>query len=186
MPTRSDALDLLYETTKTDSLRRHGLALEAVMRQAARRAGGDEEQWAITGLLHDFDYEAHPQEHPFWGRPVLEERGYPAEVVVAIQGHATFSGVARDTEMARWLFALDELTGFVMAVAMVQPGRDVSAVKTSSVRKKLKDKAFARGVLREDIALGSEELGIPVEELVELVVAGLTPIAAELGLGSSQ
>lgn len=186
MPTRSDALDLLYQTTQSDSLRRHGLALEAVMRQAARRTGGDEEEWAITGLLHDFDYEAHPKEHPFWGRPVLESKGYPPQVVMAIQGHATFSGVARETDMARWLFALDELTGFVMAVAMVQPGRDVSAVKTSSVRKKLKDKAFARSVLREDIALGSEELGIPVEELVELVVAGLTPIAADLGLGASQ
>lgn len=186
MPTRSDALDLLHETTQSDSLRRHGLALEAVMRQAARRTGGDEEEWAITGLLHDFDYEAHPQEHPFWGRPVLESRGYSTEVVMAIQGHATFSGVARETDMARWLFALDELTGFVMAVAMVQPGRDVAAVKTSSVRKKLKDKAFARSVLREDISLGSEELGIPVEELVELVVAGLTPIAADLGLGPSQ
>ena len=186
VPTRADAVELLYETTLTDSLRRHGLALEAVMCQAARRVGGDEEQWGITGLLHDFDYEAHPEEHPFWGRPVLEGKGYPPEVVLAIQGHATFSGVARETEMARWLFALDELTGFVMAVAMVQPGRQVSAVKTSSVRKKLRDKAFARSVLREDIALGSEELGVDVDELVELVVAGLTPIAAELGLGSFQ
>ena len=126
MPTRADALDLLYETTQIETivaeethLRRHGLALEAVMRQAARRVAGDEEQWAITGLLHDFDYEAHPKEHPFWGRPVLESRGYSPEVVLAIQGHATFSGVPRDSEMARWLFALDELTGFVMAVAMV-------------------------------------------------------------------
>ncbi|MGC2191024.1 MAG: HD domain-containing protein [Candidatus Dormiibacterota bacterium] len=186
MPTRADALELLYQTTKTDSLRRHGLAVEAVMRQAARRAGGDEEEWAITGLLHDFDYEAHPKEHPFWGRPVLESQGYPKEVVLAIQGHANFSGVPRDTEMARWLFALDELTGFVMAVAMVQPERMVSTVKTSSVRKKLKDKSFARSVLREDIALGSEELGIEVEQLVELVVAGLSPIATELGLGSAQ
>jgi predicted hydrolase (HD superfamily) len=186
VPTRDDALALLHEHTKTDSLRRHGLALEAVMREAARRKSADEELWAITGLLHDFDYEAHPNEHPFWGRPVLEAGGYPEEVVLAIQGHATFSGVPRDTDMARWLFALDELTGFVMAVAMVQPGRQVSAVKSSSVRKKLKDKAFARSVLREDIALGSEELGIEVEELVELVVAGLTPIATDLGLGTAQ
>ncbi len=186
VPKRTDALALLYEHTKTESLRRHGLALEAVMRQAAHRASGDEELWAITGLLHDFDYEAHPDQHPFWGRPVLEAAGYPEEVVLAIQGHATFSGVPRTTDMARWLFALDELTGFVMAVAMVQPGRDVSAVKTSSVRKKLKDKAFARSVLREDIALGSQELGIAVEELVELVVAGLTPIATDLGLGAAQ
>lgn len=186
MPSRSDALALLHENTKTDSLRRHGLALEAVMRQAARRTRGDEEEWAIAGLLHDFDYEAHPDEHPFWGRPVLEARGYSPEVVLAIQGHATFSGVPRDTDMARWLFALDELTGFVIAVALVQPGRQVGAVKASSVRKKLKDKAFARSVLREDIARGSAELGVAVEDLVELVVAGLTPIASELGLGSSQ
>lgn len=186
VPSRDDALALLQEHTKTDSLRRHGLALEAVMRQAARRNSADEELWAITGLLHDFDYEAHPDQHPFWGRPVLEAAGYPEEVVLAIQGHATFSGVPRATDMARWLFALDELTGFVIAVAMVQPGREVSAVKSSSVRKKLKDKAFARSVLREDIALGSEELGIEVEELVELVVAGLAPIAADLGLGTAQ
>jgi len=184
MPTRAEALDLLYQNTKTESLRRHGLALEAVMRQAARRVGGDEELYAITGLLHDFDYEAHPGEHPFWGRPVLESLGYPASVVLAIQGHATFSGVARDTEMARWLFALDELTGFVIAVAMVQPGRQVDAVKSSSVRKKLKDKAFARSVLREDIELGRQELGVELEELIELIQAGLSPIAAELGLGA--
>jgi predicted hydrolase (HD superfamily) len=186
MPNRADALALLHEHTKTESLRRHGLALEAVMRKAARRTSGEEELWAITGLLHDFDYEAHPDQHPFWGRPVLEAAGYPEQVVLAIQGHATFSGVPRDTDLARWLFALDELTGFVMAVAMVQPGRQVSQVKSSSVRKKLKDKAFARSVLREDIALGSQELGIEVEELVELVVAGLTPIAADLGLGLAQ
>ncbi|MGH7612172.1 MAG: HDIG domain-containing metalloprotein [Candidatus Dormibacteria bacterium] len=182
MPDRTDALALLHETTQGESLRRHGLALEAVMREAARRVGGDEELWAIAGLLHDFDYEAHPQEHPFWGRPVLEARGYPQEVVVAIQGHATFSGVPRQTDMARWLFALDELTGFVMAVAMVQPGRQVGLVKSSSVRKKLKDRSFARSVLREDIALGAEELGVELEELVELVVRGLTPVASQLGL----
>ncbi|MGA2872323.1 MAG: HD domain-containing protein [Candidatus Dormibacteria bacterium] len=183
MPSRADALTLLYENTKTDSLRRHGLAVEAVMRVAARRSGGDEEQWGITGLLHDFDYEAHPAEHPFWGRPVLEERGYPSEVIRAIQGHASFSGVPRETEMAAWLFALDELTGFVIAVAMVQPGRRVDLVKASSVRKKLRDRSFARSVLREDIQLGSEELGVEIGELVELVVAALSPIATELGLG---
>ncbi|MGH7609495.1 MAG: HDIG domain-containing metalloprotein [Candidatus Dormibacteria bacterium] len=183
MPSRADALALLHETTAGESLRRHGLAVEAVMRAAARRAGADQELWAITGLLHDFDYEAHPEEHPFWGRPVLEAHGYPAEVVLAIQGHATFSGVARDSEMARWLFALDELTGFVVAVAMVQPGRQLALVKSSSVRKKLKDKSFARSVSREDIALGIEELGVELEELVALVVSGLAPVATELGLG---
>ena len=182
MPDRSDALALLYEHTKGDSLRRHGLAVEAVMRLAAARIGGDVEEWGITGLLHDFDYEAHPNEHPFWGRPVLEQHGYSEEVVLAIQGHANFSGVPRELPMARWLFALDELTGFVMAVAMVQPGREVARVQYPSVRKKLKDKAFARSVSRDDIQQGSSELGVEVEELVPLVVAGLTPLAAELGL----
>lgn len=153
------------------------------MRAAAQQVGGDPEVWGITGLLHDFDYEAHPQEHPFWGRPVLEQEGYSEEIVLAIQGHANFSGVPRDTEMARWLFALDELTGFVTAVAMVQPGRQVALVKPSSVTKKLKDKSFARTVSREDIAQGSGELGVPLERLVELVVAALSPLAAELGLG---
>jgi putative nucleotidyltransferase with HDIG domain len=186
MPTRDDAWKLLCEFTQSESLRKHMLAVEACVRAYARKNGTDEDAWALAALLHDFDYEAHPDEHPFWGRPVLEAAGYPEEVVLAIQGHATFSGVPRDTDMARWLFALDELTGFVMAVAMVQPGRQVSGVKSSSVRKKLKDKAFARSVLREDIALGSEELGIEVEELVELVVAGLTPIAADLGLGTAE
>lgn len=153
------------------------------MREAARRSGGNEELWGITGLLHDFDYEQHPEEHPFWGRPVLEAAAYPEEVVLAIQGHANFSGVPRTTDMARWLFALDELTGFVMAVAMVQPGRQVAAVKSSSVAKKLKDKSFARSVSREDIAQGVGELGVPLEDLVGLVVGALSPIAGELGLG---
>jgi len=183
MPDRTEALDLLHEHTKTDSLRRHGLALEAVMRVAAARNGGDPEIWGITGLLHDFDYEAHPEEHPFWGRPVLEAHGYPQEVVLAIQGHANFSGVPRESPMARWLFALDELTGFVMAVAMVQPGRAVASVRVQSVRKKLKDKAFARSVSRDDIAQGAAELGSELDELVQLVVDALAPIASEIGLG---
>jgi predicted hydrolase (HD superfamily) len=183
MPSRDDALALLHEHTKTESLRRHGLAVEATMRAAAQRNGEDPELWGLTGLLHDFDYEAHPEEHPFFGRPVLEGHGYPEEVVLAIQGHATFSGVPRETDMAKWLFALDELTGFVIAVALVQPGRQVAAVRAQSVRKKLKDKAFARSVSRDDITQGTGELGVPVEELVELIVGALTPISAEIGLG---
>ncbi len=176
MPTREDALATLHEHTKTDSLRRHGLAVEAVMRSAAARTGGDPDLWGITGLLHDFDYEAHPDEHPFWGRAVLEQEGYPQEVVLAIQGHANFSGVPRETEMARWLFAVDELTGFVMAVALVQPGREVARVRAASVAKKLKDKSFARTVSRDDITQGTTELGVPLEELVELVVGALVRI----------
>ncbi len=183
MPTREDALAILHEHTKSDSLRRHGLAVEAVMRSAASRTGGNPDLWGITGLLHDFDYEAHPDDHPFWGRAVLEREGYSQEVVLAIQGHANFSGVPRETEMARWLFALDELTGFVMAVALVQPGREVGRVRAASVAKKLRDKSFARTVSRDDISQGSQELGVPLEELVELVVGALSPIAGELGLG---
>ncbi|MHB8393103.1 MAG: HD domain-containing protein [Candidatus Dormibacteria bacterium] len=183
MPDRQDALALLQEHTKGDSLRRHGLAVEAVMRAAAERTGGDPAIWGITGLLHDFDYEGHPDEHPFWGRPVLEASGYSQEVVLAIQGHANFSGVPRETLLAKWLFAVDELTGFVMAVAMVQPGREMAAVRFQSVRKKLKDKAFARSVSRDDISQGAAELGVELEELVALVVSALSPVATELGLG---
>ncbi len=186
MPTREDALQLLYQHTRTESLRRHGLALEAVMRAAAQQQGAEEELWAVTGLLHDFDYEAHPDQHPFWGRPVLEAAGYPEEVVLAIQGHANFSGVPRETPLARWLFALDELTGFVIAVALVQPGHRVDLVQARSVRKKLKDRSFARSVLREDIVQGAEELGLELEQLVELVVGALTPLAASLGLGGPE
>jgi len=183
VPDRQDALALLQEHTKGDSLRRHGLAVEAVMRSAAERTGGDPTIWGITGLLHDFDYEGHPDEHPFWGRPVLEASGYSQEVVLAIQGHANFSGVPRETLLAKWLFAVDELTGFVMAVAMVQPGREMAAVRFQSVRKKLKDKAFARSVSRDDISQGAAELGVELEELVALVVSALSPVATELGLG---
>lgn len=183
VPDRRDAVALLHQHTKGESLRRHGLAVEAVMRAAAERSGGDLELWGITGLLHDFDYESHPDEHPFWGRPVLEAAGYPQVVVMAIQGHANFSGVPRETPMAKWLFALDELTGFLMAVAMVQPGREMAAVRFSSVRKKLKDKAFARSVNRQDILQGAAELEVELEELVGLAVSALTPIAPELGLG---
>lgn len=182
MPAREDALALLQEHTKTDSLRRHGLAVEAVMREVARRRGEDEELWGITGLLHDFDYEAHPDDHPRWGRPVLEAHGYPELVVRAIQGHATHGDVPRDTDLARWLFACDELTGFVLAVALVQPNREVDRVSAASVRKKLKDRAFARSVNREDITLGTGELGVELEELVPTIVTALAGASRDLGL----
>jgi predicted hydrolase (HD superfamily) len=182
VPSRQDALALLHEHTKTDSLRRHGLAVEAVMREVARRRGEDEELWGITGLLHDFDYEAHPDDHPRWGRPVLEARGFPDLLVRAIQAHATHGDVPRDTDLARWLFACDELTGFVVAVALVQPNREVDRVTAASVRRKLKDRSFARSVSREDIALGTAELGVELEELVPLIVAALLESRRDLGL----
>jgi predicted hydrolase (HD superfamily) len=185
VPTRDEALALLHEHTKTDSLRRHGLAVEAVMREVARRRGEDETLWGITGLLHDFDYEAHPDDHPRWGRPVLEAHGYPESLVRAIQAHATHGDVPRDTDLARWLFACDELTGFVLAVALVQPNREVDRVTAASVRKKLKDKAFARSVNRDDIALGTAELGVELEELVPMIVAALAGASRDLGLNQA-
>jgi putative nucleotidyltransferase with HDIG domain len=186
VPPREDALALLHEHTRTDSLRRHGLAVEAVMREVARRRGEDRELWGITGLLHDFDYEAHPDDHPRWGRPVLEAQGYPEAVVRAIQAHATHGDVPRDTDLARWLFACDELTGFVYAVALVQPNREVDRVTPASVRKKLKDRSFARSVSREDIALGTAELGVDLEELVPIIVAALAGASRDLGLSCGQ
>ena len=185
MPSRDDAIALLHEHTLSDRLRRHGLAVEAVMRQAAQRVGGDPESWGITGLLHDFDYEAHPTEHPFWGRTVLEAAGYPAEVVRAIQGHAIFTGVPRDTDMARWLFACDELTGFVMAVALVRPDHSVASVTPRSVRKKLKDRSFARSVSRTDIEAGLAELAVEADVLTQFVIDALTPVETTIGLGTS-
>ncbi len=185
MPTRDQALALLHEHTRSDRLRRHGLAVEAVMRRAADRVGGDPESWGIAGLLHDFDYEAHPTEHPFWGRPVLEAAGYPAEVVRAIQGHAIFTGVGRHTDMARWLFASDELTGFVTAVALVQPNHSVTSVTPRSVRKKLKDRSFARSVSRTDIEAGLAELAVEPDVLIQFVIDALTPVETTLGLGAA-
>jgi putative nucleotidyltransferase with HDIG domain len=182
MPTREAALALLLEHTRTEGLRRHALAVEAVMREVARRRGEDEELWGITGLLHDFDYEAHPDDHPRWGRPVLEAHGYPEVVVRAIQGHATHGDVPRDTDLARWLFACDELTGFVVAVALVQPNREVDRVTAASVRRKLRDRSFARSVSREDIALGTAELGVELEDLVPLIVTALSGSSRDLGL----
>src|SRR5919197_6725830 len=151
---REEAWELLCEYTKTEALRRHALSVEAVMRAAARKYGGDEETWGIVGLLHDFDYEQFPEQHPMKGKEILEARGVPAEIIYAIQCHADFTGYERRSMMDKMIFAVDELTGFVIACALVQPDKSLSAVKTSSVRKKLKDKAFARAVLRDDIWKG--------------------------------
>jgi predicted hydrolase (HD superfamily) len=179
---RDEALELLHEYTKTDQLRRHGVSVEAVMRAGARKHGGDEETWGIVGLLHDFDYEMFPDKHPMAGKPILEERGVPQEIVYAIQCHADFTGYERRTPMDRMIFAVDELTGFVIACALVQPDKSLAAVKTSSVRKKLKDKAFARAVIRDDIWKGMEELGADFDEHVQFVIDALKPIATEIGL----
>jgi putative nucleotidyltransferase with HDIG domain len=183
--TRDDAIEILHRYTKTDSLRKHALAVEQAMRACAKRYGGDEDRWGICGLLHDFDYEAYPtaEEHPFVGSKILEADGWDEELRRAILSHATYTGVPRDTPMAKALFACDELCGFLTACALVQPNKTLAEVKVKSVRKKLKDKAFARSVNREDILLGAEELGVDLDAHVEFVLGALCEIAPELGLG---
>ncbi len=186
MPTRADALALLFEHTQTESLRRHGLAVEGVLRLAATRQGADVELWGMTGLLHDFDYEAHPAEHPFWGRPILEAAGYPPEMIQAIQGHAVFTGVVRDTDLARWLFGCDELTGLVTAVALVHPTRSLAELEPRSVRRKLRDRGFARSVSRSEIEAGMADLAIEPDALIQFVIDGLATVAPVIGLGPTR
>lgn len=180
--TRDEAWALLCEHTKSDSLRKHGLAVEAAMRRLARRFGGDEETWAIVGLLHDFDYERDPTGHPQNGRPILEQAGVPGELVHAIQTHGDHLGIPRLTPLERSLYAVDELAGFVIAVALVRPTKRVSEVTAQSVRKKMKDKAFARAVSRDMLLAGASDLGVPFDELVGEVVAALTLVADRLGV----
>jgi putative nucleotidyltransferase with HDIG domain len=183
-PTREEAWALLTEQTRGESLLKHALAVEAAMRTYARRLGGDEEAWGAVGLLHDFDYERHPtlEEHPVKGAEMLRARGYPEEMIRAILSHAAHTGVARETPMERALFAVDELTGFVTAVALVRPDKKVSEVRPASVRKKMKDKAFARAVNREEILEGARLLGVEFEEHAQIVIDALAGIAERLGL----
>ena len=185
MPAYQEALDLFHEWTTTQSLRRHAYAVEASMAYYARKFGQDEEVWRITGLLHDMDYEKHPsiEEHPFVGVNVLRELGYGDEIIEAILGHATYSGVPRDSRMAKTLFAVDELSGFVTAVAFVRPTR-LEGMKAKSVVKKLKDKAFAAAVSRDDIRLGAEELGIVLSEHITNVITALQSEAERIDLAA--
>jgi predicted hydrolase (HD superfamily) len=189
MPDRADAWKLLCEYTKGDSLRRHALAVETAMRAAAARYGGaaaDAEEWGMVGLLHDFDYEMFPgaDEHPFKGATILCGRGYPDHFIRAIMGHATYTGVPRDTPLARALFATDELCGFLVACALVRPSKSLDDMEVSSVKKKLKDKAFARTVNREDIHQGVAELGVSLDEHIRFVIDALRPVQKEIGLNS--
>ena len=179
---RAAAYALLCEHTTGDSLRKHGLAVEAAMRRFAARSGGDADEWGITGLLHDFDYERDPDGHPQNGKPILERAGVPGSIVRAIQSHGDHTGIPRVTPMEKTLYAVDELCGFVTAVALVRPSKKVSEVEPSSVRKKMKDKAFARAVSREMMLAGADDLGVPFDELVVEVVAALGGIADRLGL----
>jgi predicted hydrolase (HD superfamily) len=179
---RDAAYALLCEHTKGDSLRKHGLAVEAAMRRFAFRFDGDELEWAVTGLLHDFDYERDPDGHPQNGKPILEQAGVPGKIVHAIQSHGDHTGVPRGTAMEKTLYAVDELCGFVTAVALVRPSKQVAEVEPASVRKKMKDKAFARAVSREMMLAGADDLGVPFDELVSEVVTALSSVADRLGL----
>jgi putative nucleotidyltransferase with HDIG domain len=189
LPTRDEALAILHQFTQSDSLRKHMLAVEASMRAYAEKFGEDPERWGLAGLIHDFDYERWPnQEHsPISGHPaegvrLLRERGWPEDILEAILGHAQYSGVPRTSRMAKTLFAVDELTGLVTATALVRPSKSVHEVDAKSVRKKMKDKAFARGVSREDVIRGAEELGVELDEHVQFVIAAMRREAPALGL----
>ena len=192
MPDRNDAWKLLCEYTASDSLRKHALAVEACLGAYAKKLGASEEQWALTGLLHDFDYEKWPndahhptQEHPYAGTLILREQGYPEEMIHAILGHANYSGVERVTSLDHALFACDELSGFLTACALVKPSKSIHEVEASSVKKKLKDKAFARGVSRDDVYKGAEELGVALEEHIAFCIAAMRSVADTLGLAGT-
>jgi len=184
LPSREQALALLHEWVQNPNLRKHCYAVEAAMRAYARKNGEDEERWGLTGLIHDFDWERHPdaERHPMQGVEALRERGWPEDVCRAILGHATYSGVPRDTSMARTLFACDELCGFLVACALIMPGKTLNEVEVASVKKKLKRADFARNVNREDIAAGIAELGVDPDEHIAFTLAALRDIHAELGL----
>ena len=190
--TRDQALALVHEYTQSEPLRRHMYAVEISMRALADRYGENPDDWGLVGLLHDFDYERYPNaqhsasdEHPAEGVRILGAQGLPVAMQRAILGHATYTGVPRDTLMARALFAADELSGFLVACAMVRPNRSLADLEAPSVKKKLKDKAFARGVSREDVHLGAEELGVPLDELIEILIGALRPHERLLGLGTA-
>jgi predicted hydrolase (HD superfamily) len=182
--TRDAAWHLLTEYTQSDSLRKHALAVEAAVRGYARRWGEDEDVWGFVGLVHDFDYERWPdaQNHPFRGVEILREKGVPEFVLKAILSHADYSGVPRETRLEKTLFACDEMCGFITAAALVRPSRSVLDLEASSVRKRMKDKAFARAVKREDLKRGAEELGVPLAEHITIVIGAMRERAEELGL----
>ncbi len=190
--TRDEALALMHEYTPSEALRKHMYAVEAAMRAYARKLSENEEAWGIVGLVHDFDYERYPnagrspsEEHPSHGVGVLRQRGLPEPMARAILGHAAYTGVPRETPMAKTLFAVDELCGFLVACALVRPSRSLKDLEVASVKKKLKDKAFARGVNREEVYQGAAELGVPLEEHIQFVLEALRPVEQSLGLGTA-
>lgn len=189
---RDEALALMHEHTQSPSLRQHMLAVEAAMRAYASKFGEDPEPWGLIGLLHDFDYEKFPNQdhaptdgHPAWGVNLLRSKGVAEPLLRAVLGHASYSGVPRDTQMAKVLFAVDELCGFLVACALVRPSKSFADLEVSSVKKKLKDKAFARGVNRDDVRQGAEELGVPLDEHIAFCIQALRPVEPTLGLGGA-
>jgi predicted hydrolase (HD superfamily) len=184
---RTTAWELLTEYTQSESLRKHALAVEACMRAYAGKFGEDEEKWGIVGLIHDFDYEKWPslEDHPYRGNEILAERGWPADIRRAIMSHAEYSGVTRDSMMEKSLFACDELAGFITAVTLVKPSKSLEEVDAKSVRKKMKDKAFARSVNRDDITKGAAEMGIDLEEHIAFCIDAMKAKAEELGLAGT-
>jgi len=187
--TRDEALALMHEYTEKEGLRQHMYAVEAAMRAYARKFGEDEYAWGLAGLLHDFDYDRYPnahspaEGHPSFGVRLLRERGVAEPVCTAILGHASYTGVPRESLMAKVLYAVDELCGFLVACALVRPSKSLADLEVKSVKKKLKDKAFAKGVDRDDVRRGAEELGVPLDDHIQFVVEALRPAERTLGLG---
>ena len=187
MNDRESAWGLLTEFTQSESLRKHALAVEACMRAYARKSGEDEDKWGVVGLIHDFDYEKWTSldDHPYKGNEILKERGYSDEIRLAIMSHAEYTGVPRQSPMEKTLFACDELAGFITACALVKPGKSLAEVDAKSVRRKMKDKAFARSVNRNDIITGAADLGVDLEEHIAFCIEAMKGIAKELGLDGS-
>jgi putative nucleotidyltransferase with HDIG domain len=192
LPSRADALALMHELTASESLRKHMLSVEVAMRAYADRSGEDVERWGLAGLIHDFDYERFPNaahsataEHPAEGVRMLRERGWPEDILEAIMGHALYTATPRTSAMAKTLFAVDELTGLITATALVRPSRSVHEVDARSVRKKMKDKAFARGVSRDDVINGAADLGVDLDEHIAFVISAMQRSADSLGLAGS-
>ncbi len=187
MPTRDNAWALLCEWTKSENLRKHALAVEACVRAYARQEGADEELWGITALLHDFDYERYPDapDHPTEGSKVLRSLDYPEEIVTAILSHADYMNVPRETPLQKTLFACDELAGFLTACTLVRPTKNIAELQVKSVKKRMKDKAFARGVNRDDVRNGAEALGVPLEDHITFCIEAMRGIADQLGLDGS-
>jgi putative nucleotidyltransferase with HDIG domain len=184
---REAAWELLTEYTQSESLRKHALAVEACLRAYAKKFGEDENKWGIVGLIHDFDYEKYPslEDHPYRGNEILTQRGWPEDVKRAIMSHAEYTGVTRDSKLEKTLFACDELAGFITASALVKPNKSLAEVEAKSVRKKMKDKAFARSVNRDDITNGATELGVDLEEHIAFCIEAMKSVAGELGLAGS-